>query len=356
MNRARVLTRPAPRPAGTLRPAADTRRAAWWVPGRAAVVLVALLATVAGTAGCASSVDPLDKRSATSANAPEPPGMQDPATVTGAGPVDKSCGDARRSLRPSGSLPQPGKMPSGSAMREIHDRGQLVVGVDQNTYLFGFRDPATGEISGFDADIARQMAKAIFGDPDKIRFRAMTSAERIPAIQRGDVDLVVRTMTMNCERWRDVAFSTEYYTAGQRVLVPSDSAVDSIDDLAGKKVCAVAETTSIAEVARRKAKPVSVGNWTDCLVLLQQNRVAAVSTDDAILAGLAAQDPSTKVVGDRFTGEPYGIAMSKESPELTRFVNGVLERMRTDGTWDKIYGHWLAPTLGDATAPKARYR
>jgi polar amino acid transport system substrate-binding protein len=323
---------------------------------RTRVLAVFALIMVVSTAGCAASVDPLDKRSASSASAPEPPGMQDPAKVTGAGPVDKSCGDPRRSLRPSGSLPGPRKMPSGSTMRKIQERGRLVVGVDQNTYLFGFRDPATGEISGFDADIARQMAKAIFGDPDKIRFRAMTSAERIPAIQRGDVDLVVRTMTMNCERWKDVAFSTEYYTAGQRVLVPSDSTVDSIDDLAGKKVCAVAETTSIAEVARRKAKPVSVGNWTDCLVLLQQNRVAAVSTDDAILAGLAAQDPSTKVVGDRFTGEPYGIAMSKNTPDLTRFVNGVLARMRSDGTWDKIYQHWLAPTLGDSSAPRARYR
>jgi polar amino acid transport system substrate-binding protein len=320
------------------------------------VAVVALLATVAGTAACAASVDPLDKRSASSADPPEPPGMQDPAKVTGAGPVDRSCGDPRRSLRPSGSLPQPGKMPAGSTMRRIQDRGRLVVGVDQNTYLFGFRDPATGEIAGFDADIARQMATAIFGDPSKIKFRAMTSAERIPAIQRGDVDLVVRTMTMNCERWQDVAFSTEYYTAGQRVLVSSDSTVDSIGDLAGKKVCAVAETTSIAEIARRRAKPVSVGNWTDCLLLLQQNRVAAVSTDDAILAGLAAQDPSTKVVGDRFTAEPYGIAMSKDAPDLTRFVNGVLERMRADGSWDRIYRHWLAPTLGDSTAPKARYR
>ncbi|MGH3645809.1 MAG: glutamate ABC transporter substrate-binding protein [Micromonosporaceae bacterium] len=317
---------------------------------------VALVALAALSAGCAASVDPLDRRTAPSARAPLPPGVEDPAKIDAPGPVDTSCGDARRSLRPSGSLPSPRKMPAGSTMRRIQDRGRLIVGVDQNTYLFGFRDPATGDIVGFDADIARELARAILGDPEKIEFRAMTSAERIPAIQSDTVDVVVRTMTITCERWRDVAFSTEYYTAGQRVLVASDSTAKGIDDLAGQKVCALGGTTSIRELARRKAKPVAARDWTDCLVLLQQGYVAAVSTDDAILAGLAAQDPSTKVVGDAFTGEPYGIAMSLEARDLTRFVNGVLARMRSDGTWAEIHRRWLAATLGKSSPPQARYR
>lgn len=317
---------------------------------------VAIAAVVAVAAGCAASVDPLDRRTAPSARAPLPPGVEDPAKIEGAGPVDTSCGDARRSLRPSGSLPSPGKMPAGSAMRKIQDRGRLIVGVDQNTYLFGFRDPASGDIVGFDAAIARELARAILGDPERIEFRAMTAADRIPAIKNDEVDLVVRTMTITCERWNDVAFSTEYYTAGQRVLVPSDSTAKGIGDLVGKKVCAIGGTTSIREIARRKAKPVAARDWTDCLVLLQQGYVAAVSTDDAILAGLAAQDPSTKVVGDAFTSEPYGIAMSLERRDLTRFVNGVLQRMRSDGTWTELHRRWLADTLGKASPPTARYR
>ncbi|MQA26751.1 MAG: transporter substrate-binding domain-containing protein, partial [Micromonosporaceae bacterium] len=283
-------------------------------------------------------------------------GVEDPAESGDLAPPDRSCGDARRSLRPRGSLPKPGRMPADSTMKRIQGDGRLVVGVDQNTYLFGFRDPASGQIAGFDPDIAREIARAIFGDPQKIKFRAMSSSERIPALRNGEVDIVVRTMTITCERWEEVGFSTEYYTAGQRVLVASDSKVKSVDDLVGKKVCAVGGTTSIQEIGRRKAKPVAVRNWTDCLVLLQQHQVAAVSTDDVILAGLAAQDPQTKVVGDAFTDEPYGIAAASDATDLIQFLNAVLERMRRDGTWSAIYGRWLASTLGDGSPPPARYR
>jgi len=167
---------------------------------------------------------------------------------------------------------------------------------------------------------------------------------------------VVRTMTMNCERWREVSFSTEYFTAGQRILVTRGSGIESIAQLRGKKVCAADGSTSIRNIAAAGTVPVSVVNWTDCLVLLQQNQVVAVSTDDSILAGLAAQDPNTQVVGPRFSDEPYGIAISKASPELVRFVNAVLEKIRADGTWTRIYNRWLR-SLGPAPAPpKAQYR
>ncbi len=163
-------------------------------------------------------------------------------------------------------------------------------------------------------------------------------------------------MTINCDRWKQVAFSTEYYDAGQRVLVAKTSPVKSINDLGGKKVCAAAGSTSITNIANAPSKPipVSVADWTDCLVLLQQNQVDAVSTDDTILAGLAAQDPNLHLVGDRFTSEPYGMAISPKSPEFVAFVNGVLDRMRSDGTWARIYTKWLG---GPAPQPPpAKYK
>ncbi|GAB3806845.1 glutamate ABC transporter substrate-binding protein [Micromonospora zhanjiangensis] len=256
------------------------------------------LTTVAGLVGCADGGDRLPTRRV-DLPAVRPVGAQDPAAVSGPGGTGPASCDPRASFRPPGTLPGSGAFPAGSTMAQIHRRGRLVVGVDQNSYRFGFRDPATGELTGFDVDIAREVARAIFGDPTKIQFKATNSASRIPYLRDRTVDIVVQTMTMNCERWQQVAFSTEYFTAGQRILVPRNAKLRGIADLGGKKVCSTNGSTSIRNVAAAPSKPVPVGvrDWTDCLVMLQQHQVAAVSTDDSILAGLAAQDPNTAVVG-----------------------------------------------------------
>ena len=89
----------------------------------------------------------------------------------------------------------------------------------------------------------------------------------------------------------------------------------------------------------------------DCLVLLQQGDVAAISTDDSILAGLAAQDPWTKIVGPRFSNEPYGLAISQQHPE---FVNAVLQRLRADGQWAASYARWIGTPV--PLPPPARYK
>jgi len=319
------------------------------------VVGAALALVTALVAGCGASADP-DAGPAPFAP-PRPVGVEDPAVIptNSAGPAP-AC-DAVASLRPSGSLPAPGAMPAGTTMARIAERGRLVVGVNQNTYLFGYRDAATGEIVGFDVDIAREVAAAIFGDwHGHIQLVATTSAQRIPYLRDKTVDIVANTMTINCDRWRQVNFSSQYYQAGQRLLVPRTSTARSIDDMRGKKVCAASGSTSIQNIAAAASKPVpvSVADWTDCLVLLQQGQVDGISTDDTILAGLMVQDPTTKMVGPTFTSEPYGLAIAQGSEDLVRFVNGVLERIRADGTWAAIYRRWLGSDV--PTPPAARYR
>jgi polar amino acid transport system substrate-binding protein len=287
---------------------------------------------------------------------PRPAGVQDPAVLPSSSAAPANC-DPLASLRP-GALPPPGQPPAGSSMAKIVQRGRLIVGVSQNTYLFGHRDSRTGELVGFEIDLAREVARALFGDPAKIQFRAMSAAERIPALKNGEVDLVVRAMTMTCDRWQEISFSTEYFTGGQRLLVPVDSPVKSIDDLDGRKVCAAAGSTNITAIAAARSKPIPVAatDALDCMVLLQQGQIDAVSTDDAILAGFAAQDPATHVVGPAFAAAPYGIGIGKANTDLVRFVNGVLEKVRADGTWTAIYQRWLSP-LGPAPAPPvARYQ
>jgi polar amino acid transport system substrate-binding protein len=260
--------------------------------------------------------------------------------------------DPTVSLRPSG----PPSVTPGSFMARIRARGYLIAGVDQSTYHFGFLNPLDGKIEGFDIDMVHAIAKAIFGNPNKVVFKAISDDQRIPDVRSGAVDIVAHTMTINCARLQQVDFSTVYYDAGQRVLVEKNSPAKSIADLGGKKVCATSGSTSIANIRAAPSHPipVAVPYWTDCLVKLQQGDVAAVSTDDSILAGLAAQDSWTKIVGPRFTNEPYGLAISQQHADFVRFVNAVLQQMRTDGQWAASYAHWVGTPV--PAPPPAHYR
>ena len=151
-------------------------------------------------------------------------------------------------------------------------------------------------------------------------------------------------MTITCDRLRQVDFSSVYFMAHQRVLIPDDSAAGGgLADLGGQRVCATKGSDSVNTIAAYPTRPkvVQVDYWTDCLVLLQQDQVAAISTDDSILAGLAAQDPFTKVVGPSLTSEPYGLAISKRHPDFVRFVNAVLAQERSDGSWAASYKRWI---------------
>ncbi|GIH11946.1 glutamate ABC transporter substrate-binding protein [Rugosimonospora africana] len=324
---------------------------------RTKLLAVAATATLlALVAGCTSATSPTSNASP-AFKAPVPAGVQDPATIPSAAADSDSGCDPLASLRPPAAMPPPRQMPAGSSMETILKNGHLTVGVDQNTYLFGYRDAVSGQVVGFDIDIAKLIAKAIFGDDSSkvVKLVAITSAQRIPFVQNGTVDIVADSMTINCERLRQVAFSTDYFDAGQKILVRKGSGYTTIDDLAGKKVCAAAGTTSIVTIATRPSHPVpvAVNDWTDCLVMLQQGQVQAVSTDDNILAGLAAQDPTIEVVGPRFTAEPHGLAIKKTSTDFVRFVNGVLDQARADGTWTRLYDKWLG---GPApTPPAAKY-
>ena len=252
---------------------------------RAAVAsLVAIL-----TAGCGSVPAPPPAVSV----APVTVAPQEAHDVTAAPPAAAEQCDREASL-PPGPLPPAGAMPPGSTMAAIARRGRLVVGVDQNTYQIGFRDPATGRIEGFDIDVAREIARAIFDDPDRIDLRVVDARDRETALMSGQVDVVVRTYSITCERKRSVDFSTVYFVAHQRILVPRGARIDTADDLSGKRVCAATGTTSLANLLAMNPRTVVIGvtAWTDCLVMLQQNQIDAISTDDAVLAGLADQDPT----------------------------------------------------------------
>ncbi|MDX1892350.1 glutamate ABC transporter substrate-binding protein [Mycolicibacterium sp. 050158] len=296
-------------------------------------------------AGCSQTAPAVNVPSVTLAP-PTPAGM----TEAPPEPVqlpDPDADDCTASLRPF-----PTKADAMAAVTNIRNRGRLIVGLDIGSNLFSFRDPITGEITGFDVDIAGEVARDIFGTPSQVEYRILSSADRITALQNNQVDIVVKTMSITCARKELVDFSTEYLAANQRILAPRDSPITQASDLAGKRVCAVTGTTSLERVRQISPPPVivEVVTWADCLVALQQRQVDAVSTDDSILAGLVSQDPYLHIVGPSMAKEPYGIGINKDNPGLVRFVNGTLERVRRDGTWNTLYRKWLS-VLGPAPAP-----
>ncbi|WP_241842370.1 glutamate ABC transporter substrate-binding protein [Pseudofrankia sp. BMG5.36] len=345
-----------------LRPVRHPRRMGAGVRTALGSALVAVL-----VAGCGTVTSPL-----ADAGRPLPlttaPGTA-PATTSSPAPAP-DCGDPRVSRRPPAVMPAPNAMPVGSYMEKIADRGYLRVGVLSDAPPFGSINlaagPDGGQFEGFDIDIAKEIAKAIFGpdgaDEAHLKFRALVNSERIPVIQKNEADIIVATMTTNCARRTQVDFSVPYYEANARVLVLKGSPYHGIEDLGGKKVCSAAGTTSLQHVADAASNPIPVGlpGDGDCLLALQNGDVEAISTDDTILIGMVQQDPRTEIVGGVLDTEPDAVAVSLDHPDLTRFVNGVLARVVASGRWDEIAQTWLGsvdpPLNPPPSPPTALYR
>ncbi|MFF4249423.1 glutamate ABC transporter substrate-binding protein [Streptomyces sp. NPDC001822] len=280
-----------------------------------------------------------------------------------------TCEDPEASLPPSGA--------DGPNIAKIRERGKLIAGVDQNSFRWGYRNPETGTLEGFDIDLVRAIAEDLLGDPDAVIFRAIPTNQRIAALEHDRVDVVVRTMTINCRRLDQVAFSTAYFQAGQQVLAPKDSDISGYDDsLKGKRVC-TAEGSTANDALHGKSfgavfededegtaqdpDRLTVPNQLDCLVRLQLGEVDAVVTDNALAAGQAAQDPAVELKGDKpFTTEYYGVAAKLGADDLVARINKVLVDYRrggADSPWMVSYRKWLATGLPGITGPPApKYR
>ena len=301
-----------------------------------AATAVAAVAITGCAAGSTPTLPSVPAPSSSSAPSPSP-------TPSRAGCSDK---DATRvaSYAPDGALPAPGELPAGTTMAAIKKRGKLIVGVSADNLLFGFRNPITGRLEGFDVDMVNEVAKSIFG-PDltgRIEYRVENFAQRIPDLVSKRVDLVADIMTINCARWNQIAFSTEYFHSGQQVLVRKDAPYKSIQDLAGKKVCAAKGSSGQANLAKfPKVKAEIVDNISDCMVLFQQGTVEGVISDKTVLSGFASQDPYAVITEQKITDEPYGLGIPADDVDFAKFVNALLERMRADGTWASIYRKWL---------------
>ena len=231
---------------------------------------------------------------------------------------------------------------------------KLVIGVKADQPGLGLQTGSAYE--GFDIEIAKIIAKGLGVPESGIEWKTTVSANREPFIQQGTVDLVVATYTINDERKTKVNFAGPYYTAGQDLLVPTGSDITGPESLDGKKVCSVSGSTPAKRIQTDypKAQLQQFDAYSKCITALAGNQVDAVTTDDIILAGYAAQDQYAgkfKVVGKPFSTEPYGIGLKKDDSAGCKKINEILTAAGTDGSyktaWDNTLGKsgTPAPTL-----------
>jgi glutamate transport system substrate-binding protein len=242
---------------------------------------------------------------------------------------------------------------SGSASGVIgkaSSQKKLVIGVKADQPGLGLQ--TGGTYTGFDVEIAKIVAKGLGVDPGSIEWKTTVSANREPFIQQGQVDLVVATYTINDERKKVVNFGGPYYIAGQDLLVPTNSTITGPEALAGKKVCSVTGSTPAKRIQteHKDAQLQLFDSYSKCVTALAGGQVDAVTTDDIILAGYAAQDQYAgkfKVVGKPFSTEPYGIGLKKDDTAGCNKINDILKASATDGSYKAAW----ESTLGKSGKP-----
>jgi len=271
---------------------------------------------------------------------------------TGGGSSAGSCGDLHKFTTASGV-----DVAGSPTFTKMKSRGHALVGVKADQPNLGYKD-ANGKRCGFDIEIARMVSAGLGFDPDKIEYKEIPSANRETAIQGGEIDYYVGTHSITDKRKKLVSFAGPYFIAGQDLLVrKSDSSMDAGKTaLKGKKVCSATGSTPIQRVKDEQlTEPGNISEfktYSECVSQLLDKKVDAVTTDDAILKGYAANAPDElKVVGKPFSTEKYGIGLPMTDKALRDKVNATLEAGEGDGTWKALYDETLGKSGSQATPP-----
>ncbi|MDX2544483.1 glutamate ABC transporter substrate-binding protein [Streptomyces sp. WI04-05B] len=238
---------------------------------------------------------------------------------------------------------------------------KIKVGIKFDQPGIGLKEP-DGSFSGFDVDVATYVAKQLGYAPDKIEWVETKSADRETALARGDVKFIAASYSINDKRKAKVDFAGPYLLAHQDLLVKTDSKIAKGTDLNGKNLCSVTGSTSaqnIKDTIAPKANLRENSGYSECIAALQSGAVDAVTTDDSILAGFAAQDKykgQFKLAGLKLSNENYGIGVKKGDTATVTKINTALEKMVSDGAWETAvknnfgpagYKNEPAPKIGD---------
>ena len=234
----------------------------------------------------------------------------------------------------------------GTPMAEFQEEGEVTIGVKFDVPPFGFENPQSGEVEGFDVDMGNYIADKLGVEAN---FIEAISDNRIPFLADGTADLILSTMTITTDRDAEIDFSRPYYVARGRILVPEGSDIAGVDDLGGTRVCTALGSTYEATLAEQApdAELDLVDAYSECLEKIQNESVDAVSTDDVILTGMIIQDESLQLVGEPLTTEPYGVGIAEGETELAEFLDATVEESFEDGTWDELYEEWVGQFTGE---------
>ena len=240
-------------------------------------------------------------------------------------------------LAAAASLALTGTLAGCSSANNDH---KIRIGIKFDQPGLGYQDGS--QYTGFDVDVARYIAGKLGYSEDQIEFVESPSANRENMLNNGQVDMIFATYSISDSRKKTVDFAGPYYTAGQDLLVRADNTdIHGPDDLNGKNLCSVTGSTSAQKVQDKFAKNVNLvkqNSYSDCVVALNGGVVDAVTTDDIILAGLAATKANKgklKVVGAPFTTERYGVGLPKGTDKCEA-VNKAINEMVADGTWERL--------------------
>jgi ABC-type amino acid transport substrate-binding protein len=249
------------------------------------------------------------------------------------------CGDDDED-QPAQQQQERKQFPAGTTMAKLQQKGEITIGVKFDVPPFGFKNPQTDQVEGFDIDLGKAIADELGVRP---KYIEAISDNRIPFLRRGTADLILSTMTINKERDQEIDFSTPYYIAEGRILVPKGSDITGLEGLEGNSVCTALGSTYEETISKQapKADLKLVDSYSECLELVQNESVDAVSTDDVILTGMIIQDDSLQLVGDKLTTEPYGAGIKEGDAEFKKFVDGVVDKYKSDGRWQKSYDKWV---------------
>ncbi|MER5730449.1 glutamate ABC transporter substrate-binding protein [Streptomyces sp. NPDC002138] len=224
---------------------------------------------------------------------------------------------------------------SGGAKKD-----KIVIGIKFDQPGVGLKTP-DGKYAGFDVDVATYVAKELGYAPDQIQFKQAVSAERENLISNGDVKFIVASYSINDKRKEKVDFAGPYFLAHQDLLVRADdTSITKPEDLNSKKLCSVTGSTSAQNVKTKlapKADLQEFPGYSECLTGLESKAVDALTTDNSILAGYAAQDKNKgkfKLVGLSLSNENYGIGLKKGDKELQTKINAAIAKMEADGSWE----------------------
>lgn len=232
--------------------------------------------------------------------------------------------------------------PPADTLAEIKKKGVLVAGVKDSLPPFGYIDEKTRTIIGYDIDFVNAIAKKL---GVKVELKPVTSASRMPQLQEGNIDIIAATMTINAERVKVIDFSHTYFFTGQKFITKKGS-VNSLKDLEGKKIGTAKGSTSEQNVktAIPSAKVLSFDDYPQAFLALQQGKVQAVTTDEAILAGILAKAPNKaefEIPKLQISEEPYGLGMRKGDRNFVAFVNETLLEMEKSGEAKMIFEKWF---------------